>query len=184
MHISAPIRLCLSGTSLALAALGLAAVDWGSSHAGSSLVPGGPLDETAHLLTALLVLWALDPHTSERMIIPALVASVAIDLDHVPGELGANWLTAGTPRPYTHSLLTVVAVLAGALAWRRRRDLLLGVAIGLALHLWRDTSESGNGVSLWWPFSYGSIRLPHAGYLAVMASIVAVDFYRLRTGKR
>ncbi|MGO9497591.1 MAG: metal-dependent hydrolase [Solirubrobacteraceae bacterium] len=176
---SAPARLGLSGASLALATAGLAAADWGSSRAGSSVIPGGPLDETAHVLTTLLVLWALGPRTSERYMVPALVASVAIDLDHVPAELGANFLTAGTPRPYTHSLLTIAVVLAGALAWRRRRDVLLGVAIGLSLHLWRDTSESGNGVSLWWPFSYRSVNAPHAGYLAAMGCIVAIDAHRL-----
>jgi inner membrane protein len=114
----------------------------------------------------------------------ALAASVAIDVDHVPGELGAGWLTAGTPRPYTHSLLTVALVLVAALAWRRRRVLMLGVAFGLALHLWRDMSETGNGVALFWPFSYRSVRLSHAGYLAVMALVVALGAHRIRTAPR
>lgn len=148
------------------------------------MFPGGPLDETAHLLTTLLALWAIGPNPSRRFMASALVASVAIDLDHVPGELGADWLTAGTPRPYTHSLLTLAAVLGAALAWRRRRELLLGVALGLALHLWRDTSETGNGVSLLWPFSYSAVRLSHAGYLAVMGLVVAVAAYRLQAGQR
>jgi hypothetical protein len=74
-------------------------------------------------------------------------------------------------------------VLAAALVWPRRRVLLLGVAIGLALHLWRDTAESGAGVSLWWPFSYRSVRLPHAGYLTVIGCVAVIDGYRLRTGR-
>ena len=181
---TATSTLRLSPASLGLAAVGLLAADWGSHVAGNSLVPGAPLDETAHLLTTLLVLWALSPRASDRFVVPALVASIAIDADHVPGELGASWLTAGTPRPYTHSLLTVVLVLAAALAWRRRRVLALGITCGLALHLWRDMSETGNGVALFWPFSYRSVRLSHAGYLAVMALVVAGGAYRLRAAQR
>jgi inner membrane protein len=176
--------LWLSPPSLALAAFGLVAADVGSRLAGNSVVPGGPLDEAAHLLTTLLILWALDPRASERFVVAALAASVAIDIDHVPGELGAGWLTAGTPRPYTHSLLTVALVVAAALAWRRRRVLMLGVAFGLALHLWRDMSETGSGVSLFWPFSYRSVRLSHAAYLAVMALAVTAGACRLRAAQR
>lgn len=80
--------------------------------------------------------------------VPALFASVLIDLDHVPARLGWRELTEDTPRPYTHSLPTVGVVLLGALLWRRRRDVLLGVAIGLAIHFWRDLSEPGSGVAL------------------------------------
>jgi len=181
---AATIWLWPSTWSLGLAALGLAAADWGSRLAGDSVVPGGPLDETAHLLTTVLVIWALDPRPSKRFMVPALVASVAIDADHIPGELGAYWLTAGTPRPYAHSLPTVALVLAAALLWRRRRILLLGIVFGLALHLWRDMSEAGNGVALLWPFSYRAVRLSHAGYLAVMGVVVAVGAYRLRAEQR
>jgi inner membrane protein len=173
-----------SPASLGLVALGLLAADWGSRLAGNSVVPGGPLDEAAHLLTTLLVLWALDPRVGERFMVPALVASVAIDIDHVPGEFGVNWLTAGTPRPYTHSLVTVAVVVAAALLWRRIRTPMLGAAFGLALHLWRDMSETGNGVALLWPFSYRSVRLSHAGYLAVMALVAAAAAYRVRAARR
>ena len=53
---------------------------------------------------------------------PALISSVAIDLDHIPGRLSVGWLTAGTPRPYTHSLLTIAVVLVSAWVLRRRRE--------------------------------------------------------------
>ncbi len=95
----ASTKIRLSAASLALATVGFVAADGGSQLAGSSVFPGGPLDETAHLLTTLLVLWALGPGLSRRFVVPALIASVAIDVDHVPAELGADWLTAGTPRP-------------------------------------------------------------------------------------
>lgn len=142
------------------------------------------MDEVAHLLTTLLVLWALGPRACRRFLTPALVASVAIDLDHIPGQLGATWLTTGTPRPYTHSLLTTVIVITIAVCWRRRRDLLLGVAIGLSIHFWRDLGEGGSGVSLLWPVSYHSFQYPHGIYVVVMVVVVLINATRVRTGRR
>lgn len=170
--------LALSPTTLAIATIVLAAADWGTRLAGNSTFPGGPLDEIAHLMTALLILWALGPRVCKRFLVPALIASVAIDADHIPGRLGADWLTAGTPRPYTHSLLTIAIVLVLAWRWRRRRELLLGVAIGLGIHLWRDLAEGESGVSLLWPFSYHSFQYPHGVYLAAMGAFVLIDATR------
>ncbi len=158
----------------------LAVADWAFRQAGDSLFPGGPLDETAHLATALIVLWALGPRVCDRFLIPALVVSVAIDLDHIPGELGHDFLTRGTPRPYTHSLLSVVVVLVVATLWRSRRDVMLGLAIGLAIHFWRDMAEADAGVSLLWPFSDHSFTLSHTGYLIVLGLCAAAAALRCR----
>jgi inner membrane protein len=171
-------RLRPSRPALALAALALVGADWGSQLAGSSFFPGGPLDELAHLLTTLLVVWALGHRARERLMIPALIASVAIDLDHVPQYLGANWLTAGTPRPYTHALLIIGVVLLAATLWPRRRTLLIGIGLGLAIHLWRDLAEPGSGVALLWPFSDHSFSLSHTRYVGVMVAIVLIDAWR------
>ena len=173
----------LSPVTLGLAAVLLAAADWGTRLAGDTVIPG-VVDELAHLLTTLLFFWALGPRARERFLVPALIASVAIDLDHIPGRLGVDWLTAGTPRPYTHSLLTIAIVLAGAYILRRRRDLLLGVAIGLAIHLWRDMGEGQSGVSLLWPISNHSFQYPHGGFVAVMAVLVVIDARRCAEAKR
>jgi len=164
-----------SGSGLTVAAVILAGADWGTWVAGDTLFPGGPLDEVAHLLTTLLVFWALGSRLRERFLVPALIASVAIDLDHIPARLGAGWLTAGTPRPYTHSLLTIAVVLAIAAVWGRRRDVLLSVAIGSAIHFWRDMGEGGSGVSLLWPFSYHSFQYPHGVYVGLMVAFVLID---------
>jgi len=174
------VKLRLSAGKLAAAAIVLAAADWGSQLAGDSLFPGAPFDETAHAATTLLVVWAVGRRASERFLVPALIASVAIDADHVPGRLGADWLTAGTPRPYTHSLLTIAVVVVAAMLYGRRRDPLLGVAIGLAIHFWRDLAEPGSGVALLWPFSYASMSLPHASYATAMVLVTCVCAYRLR----
>ena len=113
------------------------------------------------------------------------MASVAIDVDHVPGALGDDVLTRGTPRPYTHSVLSVLVVLLAAALWRSRRDVLLGVAIGLTIHFWRDMAESDTGVSLAWPVSdiSGSV-LSHTGYLLAMAVFVIVAAVRSRPPAR
>jgi inner membrane protein len=163
---------------VAIAAALLLIADGGTELAGGSTFPGGPLDEAAHLLTALLVLWAVGGRACERFLVPALIASVAIDLDHIPQRLGSDWLSGGTPRPYTHSLLTLAIVLLAALLWRRRRDVMLGLAIGLALHLWRDMSEPESGVALFWPLSKHSVTMPHSSYLIVMAAVIATAAWR------
>ena len=160
------------------------AVDLADQAAGDSFIPGGPLDETAHLLTTLIVLWAVGGALWRRMLYPALVASVAIDLDHVPAQLGYGFLTEGTPRPYTHSLLTILVVLVAALAWRRRRDLALGIAAGLALHLGRDMAEPGSGVSLLWPVSDHSFSLSQFVYLAVIAIALGCGMRRSLSARR
>jgi membrane-bound metal-dependent hydrolase YbcI (DUF457 family) len=171
-------RYGLSAPTLALAAIGLAATDWGFRQVGDSIFPGGVLDETAHLLTMLLVIWALGRRACQRFMVPALIASVAIDLDHLPGSLGVQWLTADTPRPYTHSLLTIALLLVAAGVVRRRRDVILGIVLGLSVHFFRDLAESHTGVSLLWPFSDRSFTIPHHDYVWAMAVVVTIDTLR------
>lgn len=150
--------------------------DWANQHSGSGLFPGDLLDEPAHFLTALLLLQALPARSRRRIAIPALIASVAIDLDHVPQYLGYRFLTAGTPRPYTHSLLTFVVLLLIAVIARRHRDIFLGLGLGVALHLFRDLADGNSkGVSLFWPLSDHAYSYPNPTYLALMAAVTAAD---------
>lgn len=172
------LNLRPSGKALVIVVVLFGLADWGSEMAGNSFFPGAPLDETAHFLTTLLVFWALAGKRAERYLWPALVASVAIDLDHVPQYLGYRGLTAGTPRPYSHSLLTILVVLVLAEIWRRRRDMFVGVAIGLAVHFWRDTAEPHSGVALLWPLSKHSFSTPHGLYLALMGGVIVVAWVR------
>lgn len=176
--------LTLTPATLTAATILLALSDLGAGLTEDTVFPGGPLDETAHVLTTLLAFWAFWPAVRRRILIPALIASVVIDADHIPGQLGVMWLTDGTPRPYTHSLLTILIVLACAWRWRRQREVALGVAIGLTLHLARDLGEGGAGVSLLWPVSYHSYQYPHGAYAAAMAIIVVLAGRRCLTGNR
>lgn len=149
--------------------------------AGSPVGLQGPLDETAHLLTTLMLFWAIRRPAFDRLLLPALIASVAIDVDHVPGRLGYDWLTAGTSRPYTHSLATIVVVLIVASMSRTRRELFLGVAIGVGSHLWRDLAEpSGSGIAAVWPFANTTCTIPSAVYLCGMAGLGLVALFRSR----
>ncbi len=155
--------------------------DTGDQLAGGSVVVAGLSDETAHLLTTLFVFWAIGGVLWDRLLIPALIASVTIDLDHMPQYLGYRFLTEGTPRPYTHSLLTVASLLVVAVLWSRRREMLIGVVLGLSIHFWRDMAEPGSGVALLWPCSDDSFSLPHLSYLAVMAVVIAAGTWRSLT---
>jgi beta-glucanase (GH16 family) len=154
-------------------------------QAGEGWLREGPLDELAHLLTGALVLAALRGVVDRRFAIGLLVASVLIDVDHVPGLLGLDWITRGTDRPYTHSLLTIAIVGLAAVVWHRRRSLLLGALLGIGAHLARDLSESASGVPLAWPLSLRSFTLPHWTYLLAMSALLAVALWRARAlGRR
>jgi membrane-bound metal-dependent hydrolase YbcI (DUF457 family) len=110
-----------------------------------------PLDEPAHLATAALSLLVLARFIDVpvRFYIAALVASVAIDLDHIPLYLGLMGDQNG--RPFTHSLATVAVFTGAAAASRRHRAVLAGTAIGLLLHFARDIVEGPPGVRMLWP---------------------------------
>jgi membrane-bound metal-dependent hydrolase YbcI (DUF457 family) len=147
---------------------------------GPGVLQEGPFDETAHFLTGALLLAALPRVPSRQFATGLLTASVAIDLDHVPGLLGDQWLTRGTQRPYPHSLLTLALVSLAAVLWRSRRTLLAGAVLGLTAHLIRDLSESSSGVPLLWPWRSHAYTLPHWTYLGAIAVVVAVALLRTR----
>ena len=118
-----------------------------------SVLATGALDEAAHLATGALGLLALSCFIDapRRFYVAGLIASVAIDLDHIPLYLGL-----GNPeqRPVTHSLATVVVVVvAGGGLSRRHRAVLAGAAAGLLIHFARDIAEGPPGVRMLWPLS-------------------------------
>ncbi len=148
---------------------------------GAALLPQALLDWTDHLLTTLFIVWAIKPPVSERQLVAALVASVVIDVDHLPEQLGSDILTAGTMRPYTHSLTTIMVLLVLAAARRDWRAWELGAALGVASHLWRDLAEpAGSGVALFWPVSDRTITTPAAVYLVSIAVLAAIGLARSR----
>ncbi len=142
------VRLWGGPVLLAGVALGFDAVD---RRVPFGLLSTGLLDEVAHLATAalgLLVLACL-VDAPRRFYAAALVASVAIDLDHIPLYLGL--LPDDGQRPVTHSLATVVVFAGAAVASRRHPAVLAGVVTGLLLHFARDIAEGPPGVRLLWP---------------------------------
>lgn len=138
------------------------------------------LDEPAHLATAGLLLAAAVALRGRPLPLPLLVSalamSVLIDVDHVPMDLfGSDVLTAGTRRPYSHSLTTplVLATVAALLPRGRARLVLAGAALGVLLHLWRDLATGG--ASLLWPLSLHNVATPYWLYAAslVAAAVLA-----------
>src|SRR5438105_4865385 len=82
-----PLKRGINPILLAMVALGFDAAD---RRVKFGLLSTGPLDEVAHLATAALGLLALACFIDapRRFYIAALVASVAIDMDHIPLYLG------------------------------------------------------------------------------------------------
>ncbi len=145
------------------------------------VVVAGVLDEPAHAATTIIILGALGWRNTRAFGVAAVVASVAIDLDHIPQYLGAHFLTAGTARPYPHSFLTLLVVVVIAVLRRgRARALALGAELGLVGHLFRDMAEPSSkaGVPLFWPVSDVNVRVPYALYACVMVGLLLVALYK------
>ncbi len=97
-----------------------------------------------------------------------------IDVDHVPQDLlGTDVLTAGTRRPYTHSLTTALLLCAASAAARspRTRQAATGAALGVLLHLWRDLATGG--ASIVWPVSTRLVTAPYVVYIVSLATAAA-----------
>lgn len=128
----------------------------------------GLLDEVAHLSTAALGLLVLAcfVDTPGRFCVGALIASVAIDVDHIPLYLGL----LGNPaqRPLTHSLSAVAVFAAAAAASRRHRAVLAGVTAGLVLHFARDIAEGYPGVRVFWPLQDTSWLVSYRWFLGMI----------------
>ena len=139
------------------------------------------IDEPAHMLTAVLLLLALVAagfRPSVAFVAAALVASVAIDLDHLPRYLGWDGLSDGVPRPYTHSLFTpVLLIVAGQLAGGRWREIGFGAAFGVTAHLLRDLG-TGFGVPLVWPLSRTAVAVPYAVVATILVLVACLAVWR------
>lgn len=172
----------------ALLALCVFATDWLAGWHSTSFLVRGLLDEPAHLATALIMLGALirvrGVAPDQRFGAAMLACSVLIDVDHLPAEFGFRGLTNGTPRPYSHALLTVIAL---TLAWTaarfialrsaRRRPaaaelILAGAAWGVAAHFVRDIATAP--LSFWWPVTDKAVEVPYWWYMLALAVFVAI----------
>jgi hypothetical protein len=158
-----PARLALG----CLAAI--AAADYTLRRARPPWPLVGLFDHHAHLATGGLVVLNA-PARPRRWAIGVLAGSLLPDLDHVPLALRARRPTVDDPRPVTHCLLAVAPV--AALAGLTQSERLYGVATGMVAHFARDVGV-GTGVSLLWPLSRRSLRVPYAGYLAGCAFAAA-----------
>jgi inner membrane protein len=143
----------------------------------------GLLDEPAHLATCALLLVAalsLGFRLPGLFVIAALIASTAIDIDHIPAYLGWDDLTDGAPRPVTHGLATVLALLVMSAVTRGTlRTVLAGAAFGVCMHLFRDVATS-DGLAPFEPIGDARVRIPYLGYIVPLAAIAAWLQVRLR----
>jgi len=127
------------------------------------LVIVGMLDESAHVMTALLAHLAFRFPVTRQAILGTLVGATLLDLDHVPQFLGSRILAARTERPVTHSLGGLGVVVAVALASPRSlRQFLAFTAFGVLTQLVRDMATGG--VPLAWPLSEQEVSLPYGMY--------------------
>ena len=140
----------------------------------------GIFDWTGHLATGLVLVAALRPPL--RVAAAILAWSVLIDVDHLPSKAGVDVLTTTTERPVTHSLLVVLVLLAAA--GLTRSGVLLGSAVGLAGHLFRDMGTGDAGVPLLWPLSDDAAIVPFWLYVLALALTAATAAARPTAPRR
>jgi LexA-binding, inner membrane-associated putative hydrolase len=142
----------------------------------------GPVDEVAHLAAAALGLLVLVRFIDapRRFYVAALIASVAIDVDHIPQYL--RLLGSQVQRPVTHSLSTVAVFVVAAAASRRHRAVLAGVATGLVLHFARDLAEGYPGVRVFWPLQDTSWMVSYWWFLGIIVLFTAARLVLVSVG--
>jgi inner membrane protein len=146
-----------------------------------SVVASGPIDEIAHLTTGALGLLVLACFIDapRRFYVAGLIASVAIDLDHIPLYLGL-----GNPeqRPVTHSLTTVLVIAVAAALSRRHRAVLVGAATGLLIHFARDIAEGPPGVRMLWPLQNTAWSANFGWFLGMIIAFTVVRLVLVTVG--
>lgn len=152
------------------------ALDAANRHIPYSVAGTGLLDEGVHLAFGALSLLALGllMSLSRRFVVPALLMSVLIDLDHVALFLGLPVAVHSPGRPVTHSLVSVLVLLLGAALFRRQRTVLLGAAVGLGLHLIRDVMEGPPGVPMLWPASDHAWSSSQSAFIVLVGALVCL----------
>ncbi|MGN6167902.1 MAG: metal-dependent hydrolase [Solirubrobacteraceae bacterium] len=141
------------------------------------------LDEPAHAATGLVALGAVGVIFEVPIVLAVLAGSVVIDLDHIPDQLGSDFLLVGHgihTRPYTHSLATVVVLAAVALlVGGNARKLMLVAALALVMHFFRDIAEPrGSGAPLLWPLSDRVYTLGYGWYAGGVVLLATIALWR------
>ena len=144
----------------------------------------GLLDEPAHLATGALGLLAVACFIDVpwRFYVAGMIASVAIDLDHIPTYLYLGLRGSEDQRPVTHSLVTVIVVAGGAAVWRRRRAVLAGVVTGLLIHFARDIAEGSPGVRMLWPLQNTAWTASYWWFLGMILTFTTVRLILVSVG--
>jgi inner membrane protein len=165
---------------------GVLGVDAVSARLPFNVLVTGSLDELCHLATAGLVLAAaMSGPTIRRhrtLLLTALTASVAIDVDHIPMFIGLAEMPSGG-RPYTHSLTTIAVLLPLGWVLPTWGPLMKGAALGVGLHFLRDIA-TGPGLPLLWPASTASTGIPYADYVGTLMMFAAFAMARRAIEKR
>ncbi|HEV2752502.1 MAG TPA: metal-dependent hydrolase [Solirubrobacteraceae bacterium] len=142
----------------------------------------GLVDWTGHFAT-IAILLAASSRRLPTALIAGTFAATLIDLDHIPDLFGEEGISDVTPRPVSHSMVTVLVAGAIAAAVRARAPrygaFAVGIALGVAMHLLRDVF-TGPGVSLFWPLSAEPVNGAFLVYLVAMIAVAAYAATRSR----
>jgi membrane-bound metal-dependent hydrolase YbcI (DUF457 family) len=80
----------------------------------------------------------------------------------------------------TPIVLTVIGLALYMMRRRRAGILVIGFAVGVLLHLFRDLAEQpGSRVSLLWPVTKHAYGYPHWLFLLLVAALIVANLLRL-----
>ena len=133
------------------------------------LVMHGILDETGHLMTALMLALGL---RAMRLPVPGwsvLAGGMVLDIWHIFSLLDVIEPITGSTRSGTHSVFAATILAMVGFLDQRHANIWLGITIGALSHLWRDM---GTGlVPLAWPLLDEVCGTSFRRYLAGMLGL-------------
>lgn len=188
--LSIPYRYATMSGALIACVLGIAGLRFfDAPSSGNTLIEHGLLDETGHLLTALMIGIGLKAICLPIPVWAVLIGGVLPDVGHILSTRGLMDPIAGSSRSGTHSLVALASVAGVGFIDRRHANVWLGITLGAVTHLWRDMGTGA--IPLLWPLLDQLEGTTFRRYLlgVVLASIAMLgsgallDTYTHRTTK-
>jgi hypothetical protein len=142
----------------------------------------GIVDETAHLLTALVIFSAIRALGFPVNWPMALFGAIVADVDYLLIREGLMDHVGDTSRGLLHTLGPALGVIAIGLAVPPLRVVLLSLGVGMLTHVLRDSATAST--SLLWPLSDHAFHLRYSVYLAVLIGFTLITTGIVALGAR
>ena len=132
----------------------------------------GIADELAHLLTALVILSALQA-VGMRVLWPAVMVGATIpDIEHILAQAHRLDAIGSTGRGVLHTLVPGVVLVSVGLLLPPLRTFFMSLGLAMLTHVVRDAATSA--VPALWPHADAAYHLRYALFLAMLAGCASI----------